>query len=87
MTAWAFPTATMRTTEVRRQWWGPVLRLPREVLEDEEAQEDVEVWWGEEHKWSRTAFQITWDTVRGLREEDDGVAVRFRMTDKGLSAD
>ena len=29
MTAWAFPTATMRTTDVRGQWWGPVLGLRR----------------------------------------------------------
>ena len=27
MTAWAFSTATMRTTDARGQWWGPVLRL------------------------------------------------------------
>ena len=26
MTAWAFPTATLRTTDARGQWWGPVLR-------------------------------------------------------------
>ena len=44
MTAWAFPTATTRTTEARGQWWGPVLRLPREVQEDEEAQGGMEVW-------------------------------------------
>ena len=31
MTAWAFPTATICTTDARGQWWGPVLRLPREV--------------------------------------------------------
>ena len=37
MTAWAFPTATMRTTDARGQWWGPVLRLPKELQEDEEA--------------------------------------------------
>ena len=48
MTAWAFATATMRTKDARGQWWGPVLRLPREVQEDEEAQEGMEVWWGEE---------------------------------------
>ena len=29
---------TMRTTDARGQWWGPVLRLPKEVREDEEAQ-------------------------------------------------
>ena len=34
MTAWVFPTATMRTTDARGQWWAPVLRLPKEVQED-----------------------------------------------------
>ena len=43
MTAWAFLTATMRTTNARGQWWGPVLRLPREVQEDEEALGNMEV--------------------------------------------
>ena len=43
MTTWALLTATMRTTDARGQWWGPVLRLHREVQEDEEAQEGVEV--------------------------------------------
>ena len=38
------PNAIMRTTDTRGQWWGPVLRLPKEVREDEEAQGDVEVW-------------------------------------------
>ena len=83
MTAWAFPTATMRTTDARGQWWGPILRLPREVQEDEEAQEGVEVWWGEEEMGKRAGVQIGWDTVRGLQEEDDGVAVIFQMTDTG----
>ena len=83
MTAWAFPNATMRTTDTRGQWWGPVLRLPKEVQEDEEAQGDVEVWWGEEKEGMRTGVQLGWDTVRGLQEEDDGVAVSFRMTDTG----
>ena len=46
MTAWAFSTATMRTTDARGQWWGPVLRLPTEVQEDEEEQGVMEVWWG-----------------------------------------
>ena len=54
MTTWAFPTATMRTTDARGQWWGLVLRLPREVQEDEEAQEGVEVWWGEEQEEKRS---------------------------------
>ena len=36
MTAWASPTATMRTADVRVLWWGPVVRLRREVHEDEE---------------------------------------------------
>ena len=81
MTAWAFTNATMRTTDTRGQWWGPVLRLPKEVREDEEAQGGVEVWWGEEKEGKRTGVQLGWDTVRGLQEEDDGVAVSFRMTD------
>ena len=83
MTAWAFPTATMRTTDVRGQWWGPLLRLPREVQEDEEAQGDMEVWWGKVQVGKRTGVQMGWDPVRGLREEDDGVVVSFRMTDTG----
>ena len=83
MTAWAFPNATMRATDTRGQWWGPVLRLPKEVQEDEEAQGDVEVWWGEEKEGKRTGVQLGWDTVRGLQEKDDGVAVSFRMTDTG----
>ena len=83
MTAWAFPNATMRTTVTRQQWWGPVLRLPKEVQEDEEAQGDVEVWWGEEKEAKRTGVQLGWDTVRGRQEEDDAVAVSFRMTDTG----
>ena len=82
-TAWAFPNATMRTTDARGQWWGPVLRLPKEVQEDEEAQGEVEVWWGEEKEGQRTGVQLGWDTVRGLQEEDDGVAVSFRMTNAG----
>ena len=44
MTAWAFRNTTKRTTNTRGQWWGPVLRLPKEVRGDEEAQGDVEVW-------------------------------------------
>ena len=83
MTAWAFQTATMRTTDARGQWWGPVLRLPKEVQEDEEAQEGVEVWWVEEQEGKRAGVRIGWDTVRGLQEEDEGVAVSFRMTDTG----
>ena len=83
MTAWAFPNVTMRTTDARGQWWGPVLWLPKEVQEDEEAQGEVEVWWGEEKEGQRTGVQLGWDTVRGLQEEDDGVAVSFRMTDAG----
>ena len=50
MTAPVFSNATMRTTEVRGQWWGPVLRLPREVHEDKEAQGDMEARWGERHE-------------------------------------
>ena len=58
-----------------------MLRLPKGVREDEEAQGDVQVWWGEEREGKRTGVQFGWDTVRGLQEEDDGVAVSFRMTD------
>ena len=83
MTAWALLTATMRTTNARGQWWGPVLRLFREVQEAEEAQEGVKVWWGEEQEGKRAGVQIGWETVRGLQEEDDGVAVTFWMTDTG----
>ena len=83
MTAWAFPTATMRTTDARGQWWGPVLRLPKEVQEHEEAQGGVEVWWGEEQEGKRAGVQMGWDTVGGLQKEDEGVTVRFRMTDAG----
>ena len=83
MTAWAFPTATMRTTDASGQWLGPVLRLPREVQNDEEAQGDMEVWSGVEQEGESVGVQIGWDTVRGLQEEDDGVAVSFRMTDTG----
>ena len=83
MTAWAFPNATMRTTDTRGQWWGPVLRLPKEVQEDEEAQGEVEVWWEEEKEGKGTGVQLGLDTVRGLQEEDDEVAVSFWMTDMG----
>ena len=86
MTACAFPNATMRTTDTRGQWWGPVLLL-KEMQEDEEAQGDAEVWWGEEKEGKRTGVQLGWDTVRGLQEEDDGVAVSFRMTDTGGPAE
>ena len=50
---------------------------------NEEAQGDVEVWWGEEKEGKRTGVQFGWDTVRGLQEEDNGVAMSFRMTDTG----
>ena len=83
MMAWALRNATMRTTDTRGQCRGPVLRLPEEVQVDEEAQGDLEVWWGEEKEGKRTGVQLGWDTVRGLQEEDDGVAVIFRMTDTG----
>ena len=73
----------MRTTDARGQWWGPVLRLPKEVQEDEDTQGGVEVWWGEEKEGKRTGVEFGWDTVRGLQEEDDGVAVSFQMTDTG----
>ena len=83
MTAWAFPKATMRTTDARGQWWGPVPRLPKEVQEDEEAHGEVEVWCGEEKEGQRTGVQSGWDTVRGLQKEDDGVAVSLRMRTRG----
>ena len=83
MTAWAFRTATMLTTDSRGQWWEPVLRLPKEVQEDEEPQGGVEVWWGEEGEGRRTGVQMGWDNVRGLQEENEGVAVSFRITDTG----
>ena len=83
MTSWAFPTATMRTTEVRGQWGGPLLRLPCELKGRSMPRGGMEVWWGEEQEGKRTGVRIGWDTVRGLREEDDGVALSFRMTDTG----
>ena len=82
-TAWAFLNATMRTTDARGPWWGPVLQLPKEVRKDEEAQGGMEVCWGEVNEGKRTGVQVRWDTVRGLQEEDDRVAVSFRMTDTG----
>ena len=60
-----------------------MLRLPKELREDEEAQGDVEVWWEEENEGRRTGALLGWETVRGLQEEDDGVAVSFRMRDTG----
>ena len=83
MTAWAFARPTMPTTEVRGQWWQPVLHLPREVRVDEEAQEDVEVCLGDGQEGKRAGFKIGWDRVRGLQDEDHGVAVSFWMTDTG----
>ena len=77
MTAWTFSNATMRTTDTRGQWWGPVLQLPKE------ARGEVEVWWGEEKEGQTTVVQFGWDTVRGPQEEDDGVTVSFWMTDAG----
>ena len=44
ITAWAFQTTTMRTTDVRGQWWGPVVRLPRKVHEDKVAQGERGFW-------------------------------------------
>ena len=83
MTAWSFPNATMRTTDARGQWWGPVPRLPKGVRKDEEAQGEAEVWWGEEKEGKRTGVQLEWDTMRGLQEKDNGVAVSFWMVDSG----
>ena len=53
------------------------------MLEDEEAQEGVEVSWGEEQEGKRAGVQKEWDTVRGLQEEDVGLALSFGMTDTG----
>ena len=83
MMAWAFPNATMRTTDTLGQWWGSVLRLPKEVREDEDAQGEVEVWWEEEKEGKGTGVQLGWDIVRGLQEGDDRVAVSFWMTESG----
>ena len=41
----------------------------------------MEACWGEEQEGKRAGVQIGWDTVQGLQEEDEGVAVSFRMTD------
>ena len=41
------------------------------------------IWWGEEPEGERAGVRIGWDMVRGLQEEDDGVAVSFWMTDTG----
>ena len=43
----------------------------------------MEVWWGEEQERKRTGVQIVWTTLRWLQEEEEGVAVSFRMTDTG----
>ena len=43
----------------------------------------MEVWWGEEQQEKRTGVQMGWNTVKGLRKVDDGVAVSFQMTDTG----
>ena len=61
MTAWAFQTATMRTADVRGEYWGPVLRLPMEVQGAEEAQGVMEAWWGEEQEGKKTGVQMGWD--------------------------
>ena len=47
----------------------------------------MDVWWGEEQEGNRAGVQKEWDTVRGLQEEDEGVAVSFRMTDTGRPED
>ena len=64
-----------------------MLRLPREVHEDEEVQGAMEISWGEEHEGKRTGIQIGWDTVRVLQEEDEGMAASFRMTNTGGPAE
>ena len=52
-------------------------------IEDEEVQQGAEVWWGEEQEGKRAGVQIGWDTMRGLQEDDDGVAPSLRMSDTG----
>ena len=42
-----------------------MLRLPKEVQEDEEAQGEAEVWWGEDKEGKRTGVQLGWDTECG----------------------
>ena len=64
-----------------------MLRLFREVHEYEEAQGDMEVWWGEEQEGKRTGVQIGSETAKRLREEDEGVAVSFQMTGTGQPAE
>ena len=64
MTAWVFPTATMRSTDIRGLWRGPVLKLLRKTHVDEQAQGNVEVWWGWEREVSKAGVQIGCDTVR-----------------------
>ena len=64
---------------------GAGTAVTKEVQEDEEVQGGVEVWWGEEQEGKRAGVQMGSDTVRGLQEEDEGVAVSFRMTDTGRS--
>ena len=76
-------SASLIQLEYASKQWKSTFSYPKEVQEDEEAQGDVEVWWGEEKEGQRTGVQLGWDTVRGLQEEDDGVTVSFRMTDAG----
>ena len=43
----------------------------------------MEVWWGEEQQGKTTGVRMGSNTGRGLREEDDGLAMSFRLTDTG----
>ena len=54
---------------------------------DEEAQEGVEVCWGEAQEEIGAGVQMGWHTVRGLQEEGNGSVVSFRMTDRGRPAE
>ena len=84
MTAWAFAMATMHTTETRKQWWGLVLCLRREVYLEQEAQDGaMEVWCWEEQVLDRAGVQISFNTVTGLQEENNGVALSFQVPDTG----
>ena len=56
---WAFLDATLRGTEGRRHWWGPLLRPLDEKDEEEEVEEGAtEVRWGEGMVGGRTRVQI-----------------------------
>ena len=44
----------------------------------------LEVWWGVALLVCTAGVQMGWDMVRGLREEDECVAINFRVFDTGL---